>query len=542
MTPLPPLTPAPDPLRCGAGLVAALAALPVLLTYLGLAVYAYPTSDDWGFAAAGRDAGVAASLAGYWSGNGGRWLTAFLLYALGWIPRLPEAYPLLIALTLAGFVAANALVARCLGLTTWRGLLVATAVLSSVQLTALPLLDGIGNLGPHLATPETLYWVSGAWPYSSAYLLLAGAAWLVLTPVPRWLAWSGCLGLGAALSGLSELAGLLGLLLGVALGLGGCRRGWILGLAAGVGFGVAAAAPGNLARLALLRQDGEAGAGLAQLPAALLAGLRFSLGHLRDWLLDPAIACLGVALVWWGALLPPTPGAWRRRCAVAAAAVVLGTWGLALPALALVGFLEARHEGLVSFAAVAGILVVAVLAGRAWPEVRQQRRWRLAAAGWILAAAAWRWGWPSPLSPLGAWTGPVLFGGLGGLVLLWVRGRPGLLGGVLALALLAQPAWWQAIADGFGKAPKLLHLQQFRDRAVRQLVAGGSTDVILPWLGGNERLPRTLRLYEVQSGWMADGYAAYFGLRNLAFSDRILGPVPWRRRPPPPPAAAGGAP
>lgn len=514
-------------------LVAGGAALLVLLTYLWLVRFAYPVNDDWSFAAAGRDVGVWAAFVAYWNDFGGRWASILPLHALGWFSDLPAVYPLLTAFVFAALVGAGWPLLYALGLRERRLLWIGTLILAAVQFTALPVLD-IGNLGPHVAMPETVYWQSGALSYAIAYPILTLTAWLACTTRLAWLGWTVAVAGGVVVSGLSEMAGILAVALGVALGLAGWRRGWVLAAAAAAGFGLVACAPGNLKRLAVLREQVQAGAGSSKLPRAMIDSAWMCGVHLRDWLLNPAVVALCGCAAWWGAQMRDAAGTHPRRLVLITGLTTLAaTWSMAVPTFALVGFLEARHEGLVSLTAIAGLVVTAVLAGRAWPDRLQGLAARRAWLVWMAAAVLVRCLLPSPIEPRGVeWLAQ--FGLCAGLlcVVLGFYGR-NVAGVLLALGLVLQPAWWQAVADACVKAPELYAKQRARDDDVRRLKASGITSIALPWLGDPKQRPRTIRIFELQPGWMVDAYAGYFGLSRVHMSPRITSPMELVVGPPP---------
>lgn len=527
------MPPGPMTAEVRSGSAVAMAAL-VVATYAMLCLYAYPANDDWFFASAGRDQGVLASLSSYWQGTGGRWAAVLPLYALGWSSHLPAIYPFLAALNLAALFAAGVLLAHLAGLRSWPRLLAAGLVLGAVQFTALTVLD-IGTLGPHAAMPETVYWMSGAWAYAMAYPLLAAALW-AMWAAARWPAVAVLAVVGLVVPGMSETAAVLAIVLGLAGAAAGNPRGWILAGAALAGFGLGAMAPGNLQRLALLRSEVDAQSGLAKLPGAMLACLGATATHLRDWLLNPAVlALLAVAGRLGAAAQPPPAGAeraWRRRAVAAAAAVPVGVWAASVPSVALVGFLEARQEGIVSLAAVAGLAITAFAAGRGWAGSWPSRwmPWVLAVA--LLAAAVARLVWRSPIAPMPWWVHALAATTLAAATFALLRRHPAGLMLVLAAALLWQPAWWQAVADATGKAPRLSRRQHARDQEVLRLAGLGYRHMALPWLGEAGDQPRTIRIYEIQPGWMADGYAGYFRLEKVVLATSLVHPMPMR-----PPAA-----
>lgn len=514
------------------------AALLVLLTYLWLVRFAYPANDDWSFATAGRDVGVWAAFVAYWNDFGGRWASILPLHALGWFSDLPAVYPLLTALVFAALVGAGWPLLYALGLRERRLLWIGTLILAAVQFTALPVLD-IGDLGPHVAMPETVYWQSGALSYAIAYPILTLTTWLACTTRRAWLGWLVAVVGGVVVSGLSEMAGILAVTLGVSLGLAGWRRGWVLAAAAAAGFGLVACAPGNLKRLAVLREQVQAGAGSSKLPRAMLDALWMSGGHLRYWLLNPAVVALCGGAAWWGSLTREAAGVHpRRRVLIAGLATLAAIWSMAVPTFALVGFLEARHESLVSLTAIAGLLVTAVLAGRAWPDRLQGLVARRAWLAWMAAAILIRCLLPSPIEPTGVeWLARL--GLCAGLlcVVLGLYGRQ-VAGVLLALGLVLQPAWWQAVMDACVKAPELYAKQRARDDEVRRLIASGITSIALPWLGDKKKQPRTIRIYELQPGWMVDGYAGYYRLSRVRLSPRVTSPMELVLRPAPEAPAA----
>lgn len=513
---------------------AGVAGLAVLLTFLYLVRFSYPVNDDWSFAASGRDAGVWASVASYWNDFGGRWSAGILLYGLGVFSDLPAVYPLLIALLFALLAGSGWILLHVLGLRDRQRLCIATIVLAAVQFCVLPILD-IGTLGPRHAVPETVYWVSGAVNYSLAYPLIILAAWGACTVRRAWLGWAIAIAGGLWISGLSEMAGIGAAAVGAGLGLLGHRRGWALCAAAVAGLGVVALAPGNLKRLEILRHDVQAEAGLSQLPramgyAAWLLGL-----HLRDWLLNPAFAaCCGVA-AWWGAsTAAPAPARPRLAVLIVGGGAIATAWAMAVPTFAFVGFLEARHEGLVSLFAVAGMLVAAWLAGRAWPRMAAGRIWRGLWLAWTGAALAWICLVPSPIEPRGLdAVAPILLCLGACLVVAGLRGA-GVAGWMLAIALLVQPAWWQAASDAFGKAPVLRERQRARDDEVDRLKAAGFDRVVVPWLGDSKTLPLSIRNYELQTGWMVEVYGSYHRLKEVRISTRVDRPMGLIDRPPKP--------
>lgn len=513
---------------------AGVAGLAVLLTFLYLVRFAYPVNDDWSFAASGRDAGVWASVASYWNDFGGRWSAGILLYGLGVFPDLPAVYPLLIALLFALLAGSGWILLHVLGLRDRQRLCIATIVLAAVQFCVLPILD-IGTLGPRHAVPETVYWVSGAVNYSLAYPLIILAAWGACTVRRAWLGWAIAIAGGLWISGLSEMAGIGAAAVGAGLGLLGHRRGWALCASALAGTGIVALAPGNLKRLDILRHDVQAEAGLSQLPRAMGHAAVLLGSHLRDWLLNPALAAgCGIA-AWWGAATAQLAGA-RPRLAVlvVGGGALAAAWAVAVPTIALVGFLEARHEGLVSLVAVAGLLGASCLAGRAWPAavhgMALHRMWLV----WLAVALAWTCLVASPIRPggLGA-AGPIVL--CLGAALLYAGLRSGRAAGwLLAFGLLLQPAWWQAASDAFGKAPALRDRQRERDAEVERLIAAGFDRVVVPWLGDRAGMPLTIRNYELQPGWMVEAYAAYLRLKEVRISTRVDRPMGLIDRPPKP--------
>jgi len=513
----------------------------VLATYLWLCVYAYPATDDWFQASGGRDHGVWTSVASYWHGTGGRWFMALLVFSLGLFPDLSAAYPLLVLANIVALVGAGTLIVKCWGINGAKALILATMLLAALQFTCLPMLD-VGNIGPHTATPETIYWLSGSWPYAGAYPLLAVAAWLILGSVPGWFRWCGCIVIGLLVSGLSEMAAVAGVMVGATLGGCGRRHGWVLAAASAVGFGISMASPGNLNRLAMLRQEVQSGAGISKLPAAMLNSLQFTAIHLVDWLTQPALIAAGLLVFSHSSRQPTSLTVRPRWCLFAGIGTIVGVWAMAIPTLALVGFLEARHEGLVGLFAVAGLLSTAALVGRAWPLLLSASVSVPLVAIWFSIAIATRLYWPSPISPLGRWSDILAAACLLILLIAWMRRDQRILVALSAVTLLWQPSWWQAIADATGKAPTLDRKVHARDHVVKALVDTGQTQIVIPWLGAQEIQPRTIRIYEVQPGWMADGYAAYFRISRLIISERVETPRPARLSPTAPAAEAPAAP
>lgn len=511
--------------------IAVAAAIMVIGTYSLLCQFAYPVNDDWIYASNGRDRGMFTSLNSYWHDTGGRWLSACLLYSLGFFQDLPGSYPLLAFLTLGSIVAAGWPLMRLVKPGSWRITLGMTMVLAATQCVALPLLTGIGNLGPHVAMPETVYWMSGAWTYAIAYPLLAFAVWGLIAG-PRWLAWSTAVAAGLLLSGLSETAAILAGVTGCALGLSGCRRGWALMAAAIAGFTFCAFSPGNLHRMEMLRREVQTAGGIEALPTAMLNAVGFTLGRVRDWCFNPAVTVLALILCWWAANLPvETVRIWRWRVLIGLGALFVGVWAAAVPSFALVGFLEGRQEGLISLLAVPAILSISYMIGRGFPSLIQGSFGWTVAFLFLLTSVVVQTGWLLPISPIGNWIGCIA-APIAVVLLLavfcdwWQRALMML----MALALLWQPAWWQAVADLGGKAPNLHRRQCSRDQEVRTLIREAHQEIVLPYLAQPELQPRTIRIYEVQPGWMADGYGTYFGVKKILFSDRIQTPMPLRRR------------
>lgn len=505
--------------------VAGAAALAVLLTFLYLVRFAYPVNDDWSFAAAGRDAGVWSSVSSYWNDFGGRWSAGILLYGLGVFPDLPAAYPLLIAALLAAQIGAGWLLLQALGLRDRQRLWISAMVLAAVQYTALPVLD-VGNLGPHVALPETLYWVSGAVNYSLSYPLIALVAWLACRLRRRWAGWGIAILGGLWISGLSEMAGIGAAAVGIVLGCMGHRRGWVLAAAALAGLGIVACAPGNAKRLEILRQESQGGSGLTHIPQAMWHATAVMGQRWLAWLLNPAIvALLGIAAHLGGHTPAPDGARACRPLLALAVAAVVATWGMAVPTMALVGFLEARHEGLISLCAVAALVGISWKLGQTWPAAVQGRRCRRVWLAWLGVAIAVRYAHPPAVAPLGTgWCALILLCAGGICVVQGFRGMR-IAGAALACGLLMQPTWWQGLGDAWGKAPALRARQQERDDEVARLVAAGFDRVLLPWLAERKDMPRTIRIYELQPGWMVEAYGGYHRLRQVRISPRIAQPM-----------------
>jgi hypothetical protein len=500
----------------------------VVLVFASLVPYAYPVNDDWHFAAVGRDSGIWHSVSVYWRHGGGRVLAAALTSACGLLGELPLIYPRLIAAVLSLILLGGLPLVALLRPATRGQAALAAVALAATQFAAMPVLRGIGNLGPYVATPETLYWLGGSFSYSLAYPVLALGLW-ALVRVRGWVGWvtPGLAGLAAA--GLSETAAILAGAVGAAAVLAGCRRGWVLLGAGLMGLLVCAAAPGNLARLAVLRQQIDPQAGLARLPIAAATATVWLVGRLGEWLLDPSVVAAALLAAWHGAgLVDPFLA---RRLTRAAVVVVGGVWAAAIPSFALIGFLEARQEGLFSLVAVPALIGLAAAIGAIWTGCRHSVRALVLATGWTAAAMLRQALAARDVCDPGSWTAVVgLVLALVGLIGLLAHWR-GSLAGLMALGLLWHQGVWQAVGDRQAKAPAVHACQLARDAEVRRLVEAGHTSIAVPWLGEASRQPRTIRLYEVQTPGGVAAYREYFGLTALHLFNGIDKPVPYQ--PPP---------
>jgi hypothetical protein len=500
----------------------------VLAVHLALTRYAYPAADDWGYIAGSRDLGWWAVVTNYLRFNAGRWTFAIIYHLLAVVGDLPAWYPTLV-LGLQGLLVGGAwlFVARLPLPRVERGGL--AAAVAAVLLAAMPTL-AYGTLGWITATPETLYWLPGGCTYALAMPGLALAAWAALAPGRArpgsrmsWLAAA----LGVAVAGLSEMSGLGAVAVGLALAVAGVRRAWWLFGGACVGIGLCALAPGNYRHIADI--DVQTVPLVDRLPRAALFDLQIVAHDLWGWATCAAV--LGALLVAAGLGSRSAsaagaeawePGRWRRAAVALATAVPVTVGLLAAPTVLFVGFLEARHQGIIALLAVPMALGAAWCAGRGWPGLSGlSGGWRWAAGG-VIAALCIAGPCLSPLE-VPAW-GPwcAVAGGVValGAIMGWCRraawGAPLLVAAGLAMS----PSVWRAL-DDLPRASALSALQHQRDHAVGYAASLGCQRVAVPFLGRRDqrRVPRTIELYELQPGWMVEGYARYYRLHEVVLAD-----------------------
>lgn len=459
--------------------------LALLAVHLLLALCAYPALDDWVFAAAGRDHGVAISLSTYYHDWGGRWASGIALYGLGLLPSLAWCYPLLV---LAGFAGAAWGLGRIAG---WRG-----ALLAGVPLLA------------WLPSPaEGPYWMSGGVTYLLPVLLLLPVAALAAgrgSAVLRMLA-------GTAAGGCSETAAVL---VGAGL-LAACllhdrRHAWTL-VGASAGALVLLLAPGNQARW-----EHIAGPARPDLAAACLAALPASLTQLGALLRDALLSPVTVALAALAVQLPrsaPAPRGWPSGLAMAA---LLGAAGAALLASnATVGFIEGRQANVIWLHAVLSLGLGAwLLLARRVARQRDAALLAWWAAAWIAVALRDADGVGVLLCTLAACAGAAWVG--------WRSWRLGLIvpAAWLAVAALGAPLLPTACGD-LARAPLRRIEQAERDTTVVRLRDAGARAVRVPLLTPEYRA-QTISVGDLQTGhWATAGYAAYHGLERVVVDPRV---------------------
>lgn len=480
-----------------------------LAVFLALAVFAYPATDDWVFAAMAQDRGIVGGTLDHLRGWGGRFTAIPANLLVHSLPYPWLTFPAAITANLLGLVLA------------WRMLL--------PRDLAHPWLWSAAAAGLLAATlpsrAEGLYWLCGMIAYVAPFTLVAvlvGA--LRRWPERRWLPPVLAAG-GVLVAGCGETATILA-------GSSACGL-WLLGrpqarwLAWGLATGTALslAAPGTWARLSQAGGPAMGGGGWAN---SLTYSWDLACGLLRDLGRGPTPFALLVATV-LGGQCPTRPRAGLPLVAVAlmalgttlamapshlALGVVEGrqrdaAWCLVLPwALACAWWLGARHPAWLirpAAAAAPGLIVAGILA--------------------LLLAAA---GEPqfTGLAVLAAWmVGLVVLGG----GIWWMRWAttPWLLAGMAVLAMWMSGPLAVGWLDLLVRAPHRRGEQWARDAGVRTLAAQGVRHLRVPF-PDPDFYPSTISVGDLANAntWWNKAYARRQGVESVACDPRSIAAEP----------------
>lgn len=456
--------------------VAALAVVvaTVLLTYVGLALFAAPSADDYCYAVKARTLGFLPAQAAWYRNWSGRYTGTLLLSAFG-LTDIERTYSLLGAgAVLSIFLAMLALVVAAAGDRLGRGWACLSAgVLAALYLAGLP------------DVSQAIYWATGSLIYhvGNVGLVLLAAVLAcrerhALPAVLRWLLWLAGAALVVLLQGTNDVTMLLttfllagGTLFALRAGRDSLRF-WgsllVLALLAG---GVSGLAPGNFARAAALTSSEMLR------PQPLLAAVLFlpwTLLRAAYWLSSlglwaATVLLLGASLPWARGHLYRA-GRFDRRCLLLPAAC-----GGAYFVLSLLGFVVNRYP---------------------LPERAESVLWVLFLVGWFPSAVV-----------LAHW--------LAGEALAQHAERlriPAVL--LLVVSLLGAPNDFEAFKDGY-RGYRYYREMAERRRLIDAAKASGQEDLVLPSLS---RTPRTVVATEIttDSGNFRNRCLAdYHGLRSV---------------------------
>jgi hypothetical protein len=481
-----------------------------LAVFLALAVFAYPATDDWVFAAMAQDRGIVAGTLDHLRGWGGRFTAIPANLLVHSLPYPWLAFPAAIAANLLGLVLA------------WRMLL--------PRDLAHPWLWSVAAAGLLAATlpsrAEGLYWLCGMIAYVAPFTLVAVLVGTLLRwPERRWLPPMLAAG-GVLVAGCGETATILAGSSACGLWLLGQHRArWLVwGLAAGAALSLAA--PGTWVRLS---QAGGPAMGDGDRAGSLILSWELACGLLRDLGRGPTpFALLAAAVL--GARCPVRPPAWLPL--VAAPLMVLGTTLALAPSQMALGMVEGRQRDAAWCQLLPWALACAWWLGARHPAWLIRPAAAAAAPGLIvagiLAVLLTAAGEPrfDSLAMLAAWMVGLLV--LGGGVW-WMRRAttPWLLAGMAVLAMWMSGPLAVGWLDLLVRAPHRRGEQWARDAGVRTLAAQGVRHLRVPFPDPNH-FPSTISVGDLAnaSTWWNRAYARRQGVETVACDPRCVAAEP----------------
>lgn len=481
-----------------------------LAVFLALAVFAYPATDDWVFAAMAQDRGIVAGTLDHLRGWGGRFTAIPANLLVHSLPCPWLAFPAVIAANLLGLVLA------------WRMLMprdLAHPWLWSVAATGL-----LAATLPSRA--EGLYWLCGMVAYVAPFTLVAvlvGA--LQRWPERRWLQPTLLAG-GVLVAGCGETVTILAGASACGLWLLGRHQArWLVwGLAAGAALSLAA--PGTWARLSQAGGPALGGGGWA---GALISSWDLACGLLGDLGRGPApFALLTAALL--GSRCPTRPRAWLPLVAVPL--MLLATTLALAPSQLALGVVEGRQRDAAWCLVLPWALACAWWLGARHPSWLLRPSSAIAAPGLLaagtLALLLTATGNPpfGSTSVVAAWIGGLL--ALAGGVWWWRRATtPWLLGGMTVLAMWMSGPLAVGWLDLLIRAPYRRSEQWARDAGVRALAAQGVRHIRVPF-PDPDFYPSTISVGDLANAntWWNRAYARRQGVETVACDPRSAAAEP----------------
>lgn len=482
-----------------------------LAVFLALAVFAYPATDDWVFAAMAQERGIVGGTLDHLRGWGGRYAAIPANLLVHSLPLPWLAFPAIIAANLLALVLAwRLLLPRGIS-HPWSWSIAAAGLLAAT----LP------------SRAEGLYWLCGMIAYVAPFTLVAvlvGA--LRRWPERRWLPPTLMAG-GVLVAGCGETVTILAGFSACGLWLlGQSRARWLVwGLAAGAALSLAA--PGTWVRLGQAGGPALGGGGWA---GSLIASWDLACGLLRDLGRGAApFALLTAALL--GSRSPTRPASWLLPL-VAAPLVLLATTLALAPSQLALGVVEGRQRDAAWCLVLPWALACAWWLGARHPAWLIRPSSAIAAPGLVGAGTLALLMTATGNPPFGST--PVVAAWIGGLLVLgvgvwWLRRAttPWLLGGMTMLAMWMSGPLAVGWLDLLVRAPHRRGEQWVRDAGVRILAAQGVRQLRVPFPDPNH-FPSTISVGDLANAntWWNKAYARRQGVESVACDPRCVAPEP----------------
>jgi hypothetical protein len=494
-----------------------LACLPFAV-YLGLAVFAYPQTDDWHLINVATHRGVIGGAWDYLTGWGGRFIVAPFYLVIGGLPGQWLVFPLVMAANIALFPWSL----RCL--------------LPPAVPRPWPVAIGLtGLLFASLPSPaQGLYWLAGMLAYVFPLHVFASAVALARPTQDsahfpgKNRRWNGAalVALGVIIAGFGETPAILAGGSALLLASLAWRRAWWLAAGVAAGFALDLALPGNWARLAVVHPHGPvlsstvlstAVHGTARVFTRLVLG--------PECMTALVIAALAGAHAMTGKSTEhrAMPRPWF------APMVPIMVCAAIIPSIAALGVIEGRQADTIWIAALPWSLAGAWWLGAARPHWfcdetvagDSGKPGILVGCALILVAlsASTTLGGTLTTLAIGITSLAVIILGL--LKTVFAR-QPSWLGLALAAAIAITSTFQTAVADLAVHAPARRHYQAERDRQVAGLAAAGAQNVRFP-LANPDDFPATIANGDLLNAgrWDARDYAAVFGLESAGSDPRL---------------------
>ena len=494
-----------------------LACLPFAV-FLGLAVFAYPQTDDWHLINVATHRGVIGGAWDYLTGWGGRFIVAPFYLVIAGLPGQWLVFPLVMAANIALFP--------------WS----LRRLLPPAMPRPWPVAIGLtGLLFATLPSPaQGLYWLAGMLAYVFPLHLFAWAVALarppgktaeysIKNPFVRGAVLGTC---GVTIAGFGETPAILAGGSALVLAALAWRRAWWLAIGLGAGLALDLALPGNWARLAVVHPHGPV------LSSAVLGtALRGTARVFTHLVLGPecmtalVIAALAGAHAMTGksAEHHAIPRPWL------APMVPIMVCAAIIPSIAALGVIEGRQADTIWIAVLLWSLAGAWWLGTARPHWFCDGRVAgdsgkpgiLVGCALILVAL-------SVSTPLGGTLTSLVIGttALGVIILALLTSvfarQPSWLGISLAAAIAVNATFQTAVADLAIHAPARRQYQAERDRQVAGLAAAGAQNVRFP-LANPDDFPATIANGDILNAARFDSrdYAAVFGLASAGSDPRL---------------------